>query len=161
MQFTNSEETDSAYNYKKSNVVIKNWPITKKGHIMRHGKGTEDPDSAWRILILVVFFLKVSMFFTDIVINFQTLLFRHIHHALHVKNIRLFNRIDWWHLAIYTNWPIKQTVSLQKHKCVKVKKILRCNSETIPNFNRDKHYVLVIRTLIMSGRLNSNPCGVY
>ena len=98
------------------------------------------------------------MFFTDIVINFHTLFLRHIHHALHVKTIRLFNRTDWWHLGIYIYWRIKQTVSLQEHKCVKVKKILRCKSETIPNFNRDKHYVLVIRTLIMSGRMNSDPC---
>ena len=97
------------------------------------------------------------MYFANIVINFRTLLLRHIRHALHVKSIRLFNKIDRWHVAIYIDWPIKQTVSLQEHKCLKVKNILRCDYKTIPSFNRDKHYILVIRTLIMSGRLNSNP----
>ena len=53
---------------------------------------------------------------------------------------------------------IKQTVNLQEHKCVKVKKILRCNSETIPSSNEDKHYVLVIQILILSERMNFNPC---
>ena len=46
----------------------------------------------------------------------------------------------------------------QEQKCIKVKKILRWKFETIPSFNRYKHYVLVIWTLIMLGRLNSNPC---
>ena len=99
------------------------------------------------------------MFFTNIVINFQTPLLRHKHHALHVKIIRVFNRTDWWHLVIYIDWPIKQTISLQEHKCVKIKKLLRSKSETIPSFNKDKHYVLVIRTLMMSGHMNSNPCS--